>query len=137
MIFFVIIEIFIISRLTHCDLLESVAEAYLIYAHAFSCMRISNVRFVSIHIAETIYFLVIFLLQSIRNLYLQVTSLPKRHQCIYMIFSMLARLLDVTFVKCIHTVTCLQYAIPGIVESGVALLGLFNAGAVSRETEAI
>lgn len=87
---------------------------------------------VSIHIAETIYFLAILFLQSIYDLHSQVYSFDLRIQRhINIVLSVFTSWLDSTLTICIYTCSNLGIANTALLEIGCSYYGLF-AASVSR-----
>lgn len=111
------------------DSLDTLSDACFIYADAILCLQLGGqYGAVSIHIAETIYFLIIFIFRSICIIHLQIYSFDLRIQRhINNVSSVLTNWLDASLAKCIRTCSYLFTANTALLEVGCSFYGLFTA----------
>lgn len=118
------------SRPSANGLLESVAEACRIYAHAVSCITISIRRMEGIiaHVAETMYLIIIFFLWSIPILYTQISSVEdhRTKQFIGMVLSALINWLDCGLEGLIRGTSLISSPDNKLLECRIALYGLLQ-----------
>lgn len=119
-----------VNRLVPNDLIKHVADACILYAFAISSVPISmgDGAEISVHIAETVYFLTIFLLQSIFDLKNQSTSLtPDLQVFVDMILSAHLFWIDHIHLRYSNAAEFLLRPPPGLWKSRIDFLSLSHA----------